>query len=59
MRRRIAFNAQANWKKSDARTRAHSESFAKQLIPSAQARHEFTQPIMRQRFDVMIIAAGH
>src|SRR2546430_324731 len=45
--------------KSDTRTRAHSESFAKQLMLSAEALHHFTQPIVRERFCAMIVAAGH
>src|SRR5438128_10595853 len=45
--------------KSDARTRAHSESFAKQLMLSAEALHHFTQPIVRERFYAMIVAASH
>jgi len=59
MRLRMALASIAQLPESDARTRAHSESFAKQMIRSARTLHEFTQPIVWERFDAMIVAASH
>src|SRR5437660_10573289 len=46
---------------SDAKTRAHSESFAKLMkrASAVNALQDLAQLIVRQRFDAMIVASDH
>jgi hypothetical protein len=60
MRLRIAFKSRCTPKKRrEGATRTHSNSFAKWLLPLVGALQNFAQPIVRQRFDAMIIATDH
>ena len=59
MRRRIAFNAQAYHQKATrGRVRALKAS-RNRWYRSPEMLYDFTQPVVRERFYAMIIAAGH
>jgi hypothetical protein len=55
------FQIGARMVQSDAKTHAHSESFAKLMkrASAVNALQDFAQPIVRQRFDAMIVASSH